>query len=270
MSWMKTESSLYIPDQGMVEIIDATNGSGCVDPRQHETDELSLSPLLDVYTDQGEVRTPGASAGDILALLKVRPDLSVLEAVLLVSTWEKTEGRLTTFHGDTHGGEAMGCGHMAKAASGEYRRYYGVEGAVAAEVMRTLLALGKLVAVPTSRAMLLGEHDESGVLVVKSKDKTVVPVTGEGKELFRYDNLRHVERLRRLANFATQMAADDRFSSIPVNTVFDYAELNAAATKQRSTTLSLIAAHLPIHLVDMTVDTPTVELLGYVEPISVR
>jgi hypothetical protein len=267
---MKTESLLYIPDQGTVQIIDANNGTGCVDPREHETDEQILGILPDAYTDQGEVRTAGGDAGDILALLKVRPDLSVLEASLLVAARAKSERRFAAFHGDIHRGEAMGCGHMANAASGNHSEGYGVEGAIAAEVTKTLLALGKLAATPVSRAILRGKHRESGVLDVRAKDKTVAAVTDQRRELFRYDSLRHKERLEALAEFATRMAADGRLSSVPVNTVFDYAELNAAATQQRTTTLGLIAAHLPVYTVDMTNGAPAVELVGHVEPISVR
>lgn len=269
----RSQEALYIPDQGDVFIIDATNGIACVDPRTPiEVPDIG-SHLYAKYTDQGEVRTPGASVGDIMALLKTRPDLSVEEATLLVVSWEMSpeEGRVAAFHGDTQDGDIFGCGHIAKSASDEYSEHYGIDAALTREITRNILLLnnlnGETRGIPMARPILSGNHNESGVFVVESEYKTVIPQTDQGRQFFRYDHLRHDGRLDRLAAYATSKAADGLLS-VPINTIFDIQELRDAATQQRNATLGIIAVGLPIYEINMIDGSREVSQVGEVEPVA--
>jgi hypothetical protein len=200
----------------------------------------------------------------------VRPDLSVDEAVpLLVVAWEMSpeEDRFAAFHSDTHGGEILGCGHLAMAACGRYSELYGVTGEVVKSVTNNLLSLNNVhsqtYGIPMARPILLGRHRESRVLIVESDDYTV-----DGQDSFRYDHLRHDQRLARLAQYATVKAADGLLRSVPLNTTFNAQELQEAASQQRNTTLGLLAVGLPIYVINMTTSTPNVTFISYVEPIA--
>lgn len=277
---MLSVETLYVPDQGDVAIISATNGVGCVDPRTRaEVPNIGshfnrYSNLFAGATDEGEVRTPGATGGDIMALLTIRPDLEVDDAVTLAVAWEMSpdEGRVAAFHGDTHGGMVDGCGHMAKAASGKYSAHYGLSGARAQRIMSGLLLLnnlrGEAWGIDMARPTLLGPHRESGVFVVESEDETVAPHTPDGKQFFRYDHLQHDGRLARLARYATTKAAAGLIRSVPVNTIFDAEELRDAATQQRNATLGIIAVGLPIYGINLTDGKREVCQIGEVEPVS--
>lgn len=235
---------IIIPEVGEFKVVPAVNATGCVDPR--DTSETPPKPYyLESQYRVGAARIPGASFGHAMSLVAAT-NITPEQAIDTVYEWEQSEGRITTWHRDDHThGDNSGCGHMDLAASGEHEDLYGLPSSAVRkmrEYMRNRVRGGEIT---VKQANLTGSHKESGVLVVKSHDKTVDPRTGD-KNFFRHDQTRHEARLCSLAKFA-------QGKGIPVREE----DLRAAAQKQTEATLALLAEDFPVYDVDLRDGTVT-------------
>jgi len=269
---LATGETIYVPGQGDFPVIDATNGIACVDPRTPLAIP-NIGPFLYTpYPGMGEVRAPGASFGDVMALVTAYPELAVEQAVPLVFAWEMSfeEDRFFACHGDTHAGPICGCGHVYNSSSGDHDEEYGISASSVRQITSDALSLNgdPEHGIPMIRSLLAGGHvNEFGVLIVDSKDKTVVPYA-DGKRFFRYDGHRHRQRLLRLAAYATAKAAAAGLLPVPTNTIFEAKRLRKVAAQQCAATLGSVAAGLPMYRLNMMHGRREVRHVGYVEPVA--
>jgi len=226
----------YIPDHGTTSIIGATNTSDCVDPRLLELAPDFGTIVFKRTPDHGAEKSPGATAGKIMALMLAVPRLDPISATQLVIRWEASEIRHPTIHTD-NSGHQIGCGHIAKAASGDYEDLYGIPASKVDDMMGEITRLGEH-GLFVVNSLLTGPHKEEGVLIVKSTKRTVLPYV-DNRPFFRFDQTRHDARLESLARYAQGVE----------NVVVTGKQLRAAAKRQRNATLGLIAGGLPIYTV---------------------
>jgi hypothetical protein len=251
---------IEIPEVGEFEVIDVTDDDGCVDPRKFlDPRDIRDSDRNPYYKRTphlvGAVRSPGATFGKAMSLLGAVPDLPPEEAIETVSRWAASEGRTFSLHEDDHHHDdnELGCGHIDRASREKNEPLYGIPSrAVRAmrDFVRRKVRSGEIA---VEAPKLTGTHKEEGVLIVRSKDKTVVPITGES-EFFRFDETRHDDRLKRLARFAQQ-------DGIPA----EEDKLLQAAERQRNATLELLAPNRPVYEVDLRDGRKTVTYKGRIK-----
>ncbi len=261
---------VLIPDFGEVEIIPASDTSGCVDPRKpkniFQASRQFLRHIFDhsyvshaIHTEGAE-RSPGGSLGKVMSLMGAVPDLSPERAVDIVQAWEEHEKRKFFFHGDDHDHhDGLGCGHVDKARDPKNSALYGIS-SDRMEVMMDYI--WKKIDNGNMRVKLsvyTDEHNEDAVLIVKSMDTTVAATTTDDMhKFFRFDETRHDARLDCLAEFAQTEG---------VNVTAE--DLINAAQQQRIATLMLLAAGKPIFEVDLRDKTnPTVIFKGNVPDLQ--
>lgn len=267
--YKKAENNRYIekitiPEFGDVEIIDAINAVGCVDPRKslvfieplgQLAKEMKHNPnIRRLQHHDGAERSPGASFGKAMSLLGADPELTPQRAVDLVREWEESEGRTFTMHEDDHSyGHGLGCGHIDRSSKKENEALYGLPSEKVRTMKDYVLESAKQGEMRAEVPMLTNSHREKGVLVVLSKDKTVIPVSDSGEEFFRFDATRHDASLGRLASFV-------RSKGVAVNAE----ALITSAERQRNATLMLLAAGHPIYEINLQGQTRSITAKGTV------
>lgn len=253
-------ATVYIPDFGKAALIDNTNHSGCIDPRN----KISATPegafLHPINQEPGEERGPGSSAGKVMALMGVVPTLSPKDAIIIVKNFETVEGRKFSIHFDdkNHGNDldhnGTGCGHVDKASKKDNETLYGLSSDKVQEMSGLIHEFASNGDFEVEAPVLTGNHREEGVLVVQSDRLTVVPNIGDAP-FFRFDETRHNSRLKRLAKVAQQDGV-----------VVTGDELIKTATQQRNASVGLLAEGLPIFAVDLRNGKREAVLAGIVQP----
>ncbi|HZQ29710.1 MAG TPA: hypothetical protein VFA93_01360 [Patescibacteria group bacterium] len=123
---------------------------------------------------KGGIRIFGGDFGALMAIkavLKVEDveikDRDLIEKYLNASKEIGRDGKIH-FHTDSHNKvPSIGCGHIAKADSGQFRFLYGLEAQEVEDLYTELLHLGED---EKNNVVLEGDHKEKGVLFVKSEE----------------------------------------------------------------------------------------------------
>ncbi len=248
----KTESHLdktraYI----LRNIVTAREGRKCVDGRYLPTQA------------SGMIARPGGDCGYVMALLAVNkkkklgltPEQCFNAVYKVVSSTKNGHFCMHTDHhadpdGHTHKG-LIGCGHVAKAAVDSLSPEYDVDSKDVERFVNYARNIADIM--PTMNMVnLSGEHQEEGVLVIKSEDYTVNaedPVFH--RMFFIYDQTRDIEYLEYLTS---KMA-------IPgVN----FAEMKRESDLQLTATLHNLASGLPVYNVTFNGKIPHVSFDSFV------
>ena len=240
-AFSENESGLFIPDYGITPIIPISNTRGCIDPRvplHHLNEEEFLRHRP--HEDDGEIRNEGAAIGMVISLLGAVEDLATEAAVKLVYNYETSQDRAFEMHQDESHfhdptKEGLGCAHFDLASDPENATYYGVKSSRVREIQNIVFDLAQRGEIVVEDPVLKGDHQESGLLIVKSEFHTVVPSV-DRTVFFRLDQTRHEESLKGLATFA-------KIQGINV----DADRLIRISRHQRRTTLGLVAEGKPIY-----------------------
>lgn len=219
---------------------------------------------------KGKIRIFGADIGVIMAVRAAintankarktedRIEASTEDLFRKYSLFLKTElgdGAKITFHTDDSGHE-IGCGHIAKAASGDYEEEYGVSASEAQKIWDTTLAFENNGG-HTQSQELKGEHKEKGVLLVRSNKYSVNsrdPKQPNSNEMyFVVDTVRTEIFLQKVA------------SNMGIKGV-DYDLLSNAYDQQVAVSARLLAPGKPQYSVTFSADgAPKVEYLSIIQ-----
>lgn len=231
-------------------VIPAMSGRKCVDGRYRQDE------------DNGKIARPGGDFGYVMALMSVNKtenlQLSptdcfnmVYNAVIADS--EARFGMHTDSHADPDDQPAgpaernivIGCGHIAKACSEEHCGLYGIDAQELEElvgVARQRLQEGARI----DMTNLHGEHEEQGVIVVESDEKSIDPFDEKrGNMYFVYDKKRDEDYMRDLVR---------RINHKGLN----YDEFKVAADRQLGATLGILAAGKSVFTVNFEKEIPQV------------
>lgn len=237
-------STIEIPNLGKFTLIDATNDVGCVDPRR---DRSGNRPV-------GAARSAGASAGKTMALMGVRPDITVARAVRLVAQSEHEQGHKYTQHVDTHT-HGLGCGHIARASEEKHEALYGIPSEGVIDMRVTALEFWDTDRLELYAPKLVSTHREAGVVIVNSPDYTIDPLSvPQELEVFRYDRLRTHTSLTILAESIG--GKDGTVEPEELITVFE---------RQTMATLALLGPQLPIYHV-----VPETKMVAHLGSVPTR
>lgn len=214
-------------------IVQARSGRKCVDGRY--------------LPDQacGQIARPGGDSGYVMALMAVNRKRKLgltpeecLSAVYNSVTKNKGKFFMHTDHkcdpnSHTHNG-LIGCGHLAKAASRTRSRRYDV----ASKDVKTMVHYARFlcnVSADIEMVNLEGDHQEKGVLVVRSDKYTVLADNPKlARMYFVYDQDRDLEFMRELVDSL----------KIPGVT---FEEMKKESDLQLNQTLQNIAGGLPVY-----------------------
>lgn len=179
--------------------------SRCVDGRYPKAEDL---PGL---------AQPGADVSDFLSARAALRALEIDPAPLREDLFDAIAHRLGgpekfRFHTDTHahGAIARGCGHMREAAADP-----SAYGLVPDDMTATFARLTALQALGARQDVLLGDHEERGVIIVDSETESLYPMVARGDETvqsFIFQRSLHRKRLdsltKLLAGFARQISPE--------------------------------------------------------------
>ncbi len=226
--------------------VPAKQGFICVDGRYPKGSEF-----------EGMLARPGGNFKGILACLALKDKHGLTvgrcvdKGVAAIESMGLTFNMHTDQNSDPDNLEAIGCGHIAKAADPKHAKDYGVE---AEDVKRALMYLRlKLEGRGYYKMVdLAGEHKEKGVLVVTGKNYTVNHYDPErGEMFFVYDKARDEE-------FGQKLFKKFELPGISL------AEFKEIQDKQLQVTLGKLAQGLPIYEVDADLEDPAVKFVGTV------
>ncbi len=126
-------------------IIPASNGMACIDPRPlHEISKGDIPEsapdlpyhiprdlIYKQHIEHGDIRTPAAFLGIMLAIMSAVPGLSPYRAMQFAYLSDikrfTAEGKRPSFHGALGGS----CAHASNMAAGEHEDLYGISGSSA-------------------------------------------------------------------------------------------------------------------------------------------
>lgn len=219
----------------------------------------------------GELARAGGDLGISMALLKM--GLTPEQAFLTVYNYRFDNGQKYGWHSDKHvdpdnsdhdhhGSDAIvGCGHCNAAYKNADR--YGVS----SDSVKQLLEIIKLYQKEYPENMryvnLDRNHDEKGILVVKSTDVSVLPWDLQTyKQFFVYDAARDEILLGEIAEKALAVLTAEN----PMMTLEKASdELKKIVSEQTNTTLGLLESSKgkPMYAINYSDGTVTIELTGY-------
>ncbi len=241
-------------DQNLNQIIDfvkankvrAKKGFICVDGRYSSG-----------YETAGMLARPGGNFRGIMVLLALRKKLGLTVGRAVDKAVEAVENMGITFnmHTDNHVDpddlDAIGCGHIAKAADPKHAKDYKVD---PDDVKKALMYLRiKLEGRKYYHMVeLSGDHKEKGVLIIDSTRYTVNHFDPKrGEMFFVFDKVRDDEFLRNLYDHL-------KISKLSYGDFVKYSDLQLQAT------LKNLAHGLPIYKVKLDGHEPEVEFLSNV------
>ncbi len=249
-----------IPELGDFAVVAATNAKNCFDPRGtvpvDENANWNSGPAINFVNPMyGEIRTPGGTFGDAMALTGAYPDIPLLTSFRLATTRETGMlRRLPSMHRHDQAFGFKGCGHAAKAASEEHEQEYGIPATEVRTTLETIEDLGRIGMLIRS-TVVQGDFPEKLAFVkILSMDKTLVPISSTGNRLIRFDQTRQIADLWGLAGFATA----------ELGSVISGHELIKSAIHQRDVTLGHLALGIPKYIVDLDVASPIAWPDGFV------
>lgn len=235
----------------MKNVVSAREGRKCVDGRYLPTQAA------------GMLARPGGDCGYVMALLAVSKKKNLgltpeqcFNAIYKVVTDHEGKFCMHTDHQVdpdeyTHHG-LIGCGHLAKAATDGLCQEYDVE---SNDVKRVIEYSRNLAEIEPALEIvnLDGDHEEKGVLVIKSREYTVNADDPELKQMyFIYDEARD--------NAFMQTLVD----ALMIDNV-TYADMKQESDIQLKATLHNLAKRLPIYMVEFIDLEPHVVYVGQVE-----
>lgn len=219
----------------------------------------------------GELARAGGDLGISMALLKM--GLTPEQAFLTVYTHRVNNGQKYGWHSDMHvdpdsadhehhGSDAIvGCGHCNAAYKNADR--YGVSPDSVKQLLEIIKFYQKEYPENMRYVNLDRDHDENGILVVKSTDVSVLPWDLQSnRQFFVYDAARDEELLEEIAEKALEILSAEN----PIMTLEKVSdELKKIVSEQTTTTLGLLDSSKgkPMYAINYSDGTVTIELLGY-------
>jgi hypothetical protein len=225
------------------------NDNGCECPDGRYTKEQS----------KGRIRLFGADLGILMsiraALTKKEEDFStkaIIDRYYNFIKKERGEETKIFYHTDDHSPfPNIGCGHVAKAASGQYDELYGMRANDAQEIWDEIEKF------PYSECQTLtGDHKEQGILLISS-DKFSINSQDDGKNQMYF--VVDVDRSNELLARVAEGIEIDEFTA---------KDLQNEYWKQVNATSTLLAAGLPQYKVSLNGAGPQVSFAGIVPELS--
>ena len=240
--------------QNKIPVTDTNLRGRCVDGR-YDAEDLENFPVIS---------KPGAASGDVMAafgalnlLGKSLPNETVLNAVIAVEGGPDKFFFHTDHSAETaDAGCGMGCGHMKKALL-EAEAY----GLSQDQIEYLFTKLPDLLEQSSKQEVLQGDHQESAVVIVESKDFGLKPMRTTGDEVqqvFVYQKTLHEQQLDQLARkLQGELAA---LGEVVEEQQIRHA-LDQAFALQIGATLARLAKGLPIYSVKLTPENTEINSL---------
>lgn len=211
----------------------------------------------------GMIARPGGDCGYVMALMAVNKKKKLgltpeqcFNAIYKVMARNNERFCMHTDHhvdpdSHTHKG-LIGCGHLVKAATADLCKEYDVNGNDVKRVVEYARNMSEIN--PALEIVnLAGDHEEKGVLVIRSDDYTVHADNPQMKRMyFIYDEQRDVAFMKKIVN---------EWDIVGVT----FEEMKEESDIQLHATLHHLAKGLPIYSVAFDNQTSHVELVGKVD-----
>jgi|GEM_PF-6612560 len=237
---------VHIKGLGPYQVVDATDLDECSDFKQHRADTTEDGEPL--HREDGAERRVGSTVSHALALKIAVPELSVANAVGMTAEFTHERGRKLNTHNFT-----TDCGLVRLASEEEHGDLFGIDPAQVRSVRRRLEKAADSLGIELDDHHLVPTESPAGVLLVKSTDRTVIPLPGSG-QVYRSDKTRARASNREFAAFARKRGLD-----------VTGPQLNEIADRHEAAALGLLAPGLPMHEISLN-GHRRVRSLGKVQP----